>query len=233
MILFFSISFFVVSHVVPNSTFNFSSLFIFLHCSFIASILSAFLFCFQSSLFHLFSFFMKYKGYAPNHANEYHDQSYQCNMQPLCPDMPLIDFKPLTYMSIFSMNANTLSNENVMQVWIFIPCCKCFLRRYECDFFMMQNAKFIHDDVNAPLWGYRCKSIFFLNAKCPLRVCHDANVPFWVCHDANAFYSMQMQFNQKFLFISKSRLFRSLRPKCFQNLFFFFQNAIYVYFGEA
>ena len=39
-----------------------------------------------------------------------------------------------------------------------------------------------------------CKSTF-LNAKRPLRVCHDVNAHLWVCHDANAFHLTQMQIN--------------------------------------
>ena len=41
------------------------------------------------------------KYHAPSHADECHNQPYQCNMQPLCPDMPLINFELLTLMSIF------------------------------------------------------------------------------------------------------------------------------------
>ena len=105
-----------------------------------------------------------------------------------------------------------------------------------------------------PLPGCRCKvhswwckcliaemqmrfSIFF-NIKCPLWVCHDANAPLWechdanaslrVCHDENAFYLTQMQFNQKFLLFSKSRLPRSLEP-----LDLFFLKIILFYSDEA
>ena len=65
-------------------------------------------------------------------------------------------------------------------------------------------------DVNAPSW-----------------VCHDANALWWVCHDVNAFYLTQMQFKQKFLLFSKSRLPRSLEPKCFQNSIYFFRRLFF------
>ena len=60
---------------------------------FIALILSTFFF-----LFHLSSILTnaKCKCHAPSHANECHDRSYQCNMQPLCPNMSLINFESLT-----------------------------------------------------------------------------------------------------------------------------------------
>ena len=95
---FFFISFLTAFHVVPNSTFSFPSLLIFLHCLDLVDFS-----CFFSFIFHLSSFLtnMKCKCHAPSHANECHDRSYQCNMQPLCPNMPLINFEPLTWMSIF------------------------------------------------------------------------------------------------------------------------------------
>ena len=89
----FFIFFLIASHVVPNSTFSFSSLLIFLHYSFIVSILSAFLFSF---IFPCFLRNAKCKCHAPNHANECHDRSSQCDMQPLYPNMSLINFEPLT-----------------------------------------------------------------------------------------------------------------------------------------
>ena len=78
---------------------------------------------FHFQLFHLFSYFFivpslprscrlfflffslssfliltnaKCKCHAPNHANECHDRFYQCDMQPLYPNMSLINFEPLT-----------------------------------------------------------------------------------------------------------------------------------------
>ena len=138
--LLFSISSFAALHVGAYSIFSFSSLFIipllpdlvgfffqssFFHLFLIPLLQSCQLSLsfFQSSFFRLFFFLTnaKCKCYAPSYANEYHDRPYQCNMQPLCLIMSLMNFEPLTQMSIFSVNANTLSNINVMQVWTFLP----------------------------------------------------------------------------------------------------------------
>ena len=64
----------------------------------------------------------------------------------------------------------------------------------------------------------------------PMPSCRDAdvNTPLWVCHNVNAFYLTQMQFNQKFLLFSKSRLPRSLEP-----LDLFFLKIILFYSDEA
>ena len=74
--------------------------------------------------------------------------------------------------------------------------------------FLFQCKMPLYGDANAtslwckfPMQGCECKvyswwckyllaemqmQIFFLGIKCPLWVCHDANVLLWVCHDANA-----------------------------------------------
>ena len=111
------------------------------------------------------------------------------------------------------------------------------LRRCKCDSSMMQIS-------HAGMW---MQSLFMMMKMSPcgdadvnlLWVCHDANAllwvrldvnaSLWVCHDVNAFYLMQMQFNQKFLLFSKSRLPRSLKPKCFQNSIYFFKNYSFLF----
>ena len=54
------------------------------------------------------------------------------------------------------MNANTLSNQNVMQVWIFISWCKCFLQRCKCSYdahASLPNVDVTFHDANATsLW---------------------------------------------------------------------------------
>ena len=78
--------FFAASHVVSNCTFSFFLLFSFF---FIALILLTLLF--------LFSLLFFYKCRNVQYAIcKCHDRSYQCVMQPLCPDMPLTNFVPLT-----------------------------------------------------------------------------------------------------------------------------------------
>ena len=113
-------------------------------------------------------------------------------------------------MSTFSMNANTLSNQNVMQVWIFIPWCKCFLQRYKCSYdahvslpilgckfpwckcpIMEMQMRLLYD-ANFPCRDVNAKFVYN-DANAPLRRCRckllffDIKSPLWVCHDVNAF----------------------------------------------
>ena len=98
------------------------------------------------------------------------------------------------------------------------------------------NAKFIYDDANAPLRSCECKSLFF-DIKMPLTSmswCKRPSVgvsrwkcPIGVCHDANVFYLTQMQFNQKILLFSKSWLPRSPGIKMFSKLDLFFSKIIF------
>ena len=85
--------------------------------------------------------------------------------------------------------------------------------------FMMMQSDF--------LGRYGCKSTF-LNAKCPLWVCHDVNAHLWVCYDANAFHLTQMQINQRFFsffYIFQINASSTLEIEIFQN-------SIYLFFSK-
>ena len=137
--------FFATLHVVPNFTFNF------LFSSHISSLPDpvgfSFSFLFCSLLFYLSSILPNTKSKC--HASS-HDRFYQCNMQPLCPNMPLINFEHLTLMSIFFYE------------------CKHFIKTW-C------KPKFSFFEANVSLRICKCDFLYFFNAKCPLQVYHDVN----------------------------------------------------------
>ena len=99
----------------------------------------------------------KCKCHATSHADECHSWPYQCNRQPLCPDMPLINFELLTLVSIFFLWMQTFY-QNVIQAHIFYSWCKCFLQRCKCKILWRR----------CPLWRCKCN---FPWCKCPLRGC--------------------------------------------------------------
>ena len=68
----------------------------------------------------------KCKCHAPSHADECPNQPYQCNMQPLCPDMPLINFELLTLMSIFLWMQTKCDASLDFCLWY-----KCFLTKMQ------------------------------------------------------------------------------------------------------
>ena len=123
-------------------------------------------------------------------------------------------------MSIFSVNANTLSNQNVIQVWIFIPWCKCSYDAHVslpicgCKFSwckcFLQRCKCSYDaHVSLPICGYK-----FPWCKCPImemqmRLLYDAN---FSCRDVNA----------KFIYDDGNAPLRRCRCK---SLFFWYKNA--------
>ena len=101
-------------------------------------------------------------------------------------------------MSIFFVNTNTLSNQNVMQVWIFILWCNSYkdanVPMMHMSPYQYANANF--HDANVPLW--RCNMWLLYDANFPCRdvnakfIYDDANAPLQRCKCKPLFFDIKM-----------------------------------------
>ena len=84
----------------------------------------------------------KCKCHPLSHADECPKRPYKCNMEPLCPDMSLINFELLTLMSIFLWMQTKCDASLNFCLWY-----KCFLTKMQMQFSWCRCL----------MQGWRCK----------------------------------------------------------------------------